>query len=177
MPGKEVTTAEYAGMLACFLAGQNFSEIGRAFRRHPSTVRNYALENNWKALKAKARRKAAVQAQTSATDELAEILKIQRSLRNAIWNKIAKRIGKDGTGPLGIPASEEIQTLLQTMRDQLKTLGVDEPGGGGTIHSERTLVFLNLPEKTQREIERKLLEDLGMVDPSELEEAEIVEGE
>ena len=175
MAGKEATTAEYAAMLAYFLTGANYSEIGRAFHKHPSTVRKYAVENGWKGLRAKARMKAARQAQTSATDELAEILKIQRNLRNSIWNKIAKRLGKDGSGPLGIPVSEEIQTLLQTMRDQLKTLGVDDSGGGGTIHSERTLIFLNMPEKKQREIERKLLEDLGMVDPAELDEAEIVE--
>ena len=174
MPGKEVTTAEYAAMLACFISGMNFSEIGRAFHKHPSTVRKYAVENGWKGERAKARRKAARQAQTSATDELAKILKIQRNLRNSIWNKIAARIGKDGKGPLGIPVSEEIQTLLQTMRDQLKTLGVAGEGGPG-IHSERTLVFLNLPEKQQKEIEQKLLADLGMVDPAELDEAEIVE--
>ena len=163
-------------MLAYFISGANFSEVGRAFKRHPSTVRKYAVENNWKALKAKARRKAARQAQSSATDELAEILKIQRNLRNAIWNKIAKRIGKDGKGPLGIPESEEMATLLQTMRDQLKVLGVDEPGGG-TIHSERTLILMEMPVGKRKEIERKLLEDLGMVDPAEIVEAEVVEEE
>lgn len=174
MPGKPVQTAEYTAMLAAFISGLSYGEIGKGFGRAKSTVQRIALRDGWPAKRAKARRKATRQAESSATDELAEILKIQRNLRNAIWNKIAKRIGKDGSGSLGIPMSEEIQTLLQTMRDQLKVLGVDEPGGGG-IHSEKTLVFLNMPESKQKEIERKLLEDLGMVDPAELDEAEIVE--
>jgi hypothetical protein len=177
VPGKPVAPAEYNAMFAAYLHGLSFSEIGKGFKRNRSTVQRIAHRDKWPQKRAASRQRAMRKTQSTVEDELAEILKIQRNLRNAIWNKIAKRLGKDGKGPLGIPEAEEIQTLLQTMRDQLKTLGVDEGGGGPGIHSERTLVFLNLPEKKQREIEQKLLADLGMVDPAELDEAEIVEDE
>ena len=59
--------------------------------------------------------------------------------------------------------------LLQVMRDQAKLFGIDPDGGGGstTVISDKTIVLQAMPKDRKKEIERKLLEDLDMVDPAE----------
>ena len=175
MPGKPLLNPEKAAMMALFISGMSFSDIGRAFKRNRSTVQRVSIRDGWVAKRAASIKRLEKKAETTVEAELAENLKILKTLRNLIYNKIVARVGKDGKGSLGIMQQEEIPMLLQTMRDQMKVLGIDrdEFGGGMTIVTDKTIVLQGMPKERRREIERKLLEDLDMVDPALLDEADV----
>jgi hypothetical protein len=164
-------------MLALYIVGMSYADIGKAFGHHRSTVQRIALKNNWPAKRAASLKRLEKQAETTAEAELAENLRILKTLRNIIHNKIVARVGKDGKGPLGIAEAEEVPMLLQVMRDQLKAFGLDLDGNGGgtTIISDKTYVLQAMGKERKKEIERKLLEDLDMVDPALLDEADVEE--
>lgn len=175
MPGKPVAPPEYAAMLAGYIQGMSFGEISKAFGRARSTIGHIAHRDGWPAKREAAKRRAVRKAETSAEKELARIMKIQRDLRDVIWNKIARRLGPDGQGDLGIPRDKEVETLLQTMRDQLRTLGIEDGNGMGGVHvqGENVQILLGMPKDQRQKVEKKLLADLGMVDPAELDDADV----
>lgn len=169
MPGKPLLNPEKAAMMALFISGMSFSDIGKAFKRNRSTVQRLSIRDGWVAKRAASVKRLEKKAQTTVEAELAQNLEILKTLRNIIHNKIVKRVGVDGTGPLGIAEAEELPMLLQVMRDQMKLFGLDLDGnsGGTTIVSDKTIVLQAMGQDRKKEIERKLLEDLDMVDPAE----------
>ena len=175
MPGKPLAPPKLAAMLALYIVGMSYADIGKAFGHHRSTVQRIALKNNWAMKRAASLKRLEKKAETTADAELAENLRILKTLRNIIHNKIVNRVGKDGKGPLGIAIAEELPMLLQVMRDQLKAFGLDrdDMAGGTTIVSDKTIVLQAMGKDRQKAIEQKLLEDLDMVDPAELGEADV----
>lgn len=171
MPGKPLLNPEKAAMMALFISGMSFSDIGRAFKRNRSTVQRLAVRENWAAKRAASVKRLEKKAETTVEAELAENLKILTALRNTIYNKIVERLGPEGLGELGISKAEELPMLLQIIRDQMKLLGFDrdEGGAGTTVVSDKTIVLQAMPKERKKEIEQKLLADLGMVDPADLE--------
>lgn len=162
-------------MFALYLAHMSFSDVGKAFKRNRSTVQRLAIRENWEVKRRASMKRLEKKAETTVEAELAENLRILKTLRNIIYNKIVNRVGKDGKGPLGIAEAEELPMLLQVMRDQLKAFGLDrdDMAGGTTIVSDKTIVLQAMPKERRKEIERKLLEDLDIVDPAELGEADV----
>lgn len=167
----------YACMLAAYCAGSCPADIAKAFSRNRSLIVRTASENNWEMQRGLFRKRLERKAKTEAEAELAENLKILQNIRNAQWNEIAKRIGADGKkGTLGLPVSQQVETLVTVIREQMRLFGFGEKdtlgGGGVLIQAENVAIVMGMPAAERRAVKSKLLEDLGMTDPVE---AEVVE--
>lgn len=168
-PLKDSNPALYAAMLAAFCGGMSEAKLAKGFNCSRTTVVRVASENGWVAQRTSFRKRLERRAKTTQEEELATNLKILRDLRNVVNNKIVGRIGKDGKGDLGVPVSEQVPLLLSLIKEQMRLLGFEDkdgPGGGINVNADNVAILLNMPKKQQQEIEQKLLDDLGMMDPA-----------